>query len=91
MEELLLIEGEDEFFESFRSKRMQELSDSRPLSSTEPSNAEFGCLTEICHEKEVMHLSTSLPRLIIHFYSSSFHSCQVLNEHLRVILARFPG
>lgn len=84
MEELL-IEGEDEFFESFRSKRIQELSSSQATSSEAGSTEEFGFLTEIGHEKEVMHLSTSLLRLIIHFYSPTFRSCQILNEHLRVI------
>lgn len=79
------------FFESFRSKKLQELSSSSSHShcidhknSSNDSGESWGYLTEIGHEKEVMHLSTHLPRLLIHFYNSSFKNCQLLNEHLKV-------
>ena len=89
----LLNEEEDvTFFESIRSKRLQELSEishsiSKSTSNSTSSldtNTTWGYLSEIGHEKEVMHMSTSLPRLLIHFYNPAFKNCQLLNEHLHV-------
>lgn len=87
MEEVL-IEGEEELFESLRSRRLEQLAtqgeESFSPSETVAISEEFGYLSEISHEKEIMHMSTTLPRLIVHFYSSTFRSCQILNDHLRV-------
>lgn len=80
-------ENDLNFFESLCSKRFQEIkSDSlaRPLNSQTETTETWGYLTEIGHEKEVLHLSTHLPRLLIHFYNPSFKNCQLLNEHLQV-------
>jgi hypothetical protein len=84
---LLNEENDVTFLDSIRSKRLEELC--RPERSSgsafNDSNDTWGNLTEIGHEKEVMHMSTSLPRLLIHFYNPSFKNCQTLNEHLQVI------
>jgi hypothetical protein len=85
----LLNEEEDTtFFESIRSKRIQEISSISQSISKETSSMEtsttWGYLSEIGHEKEVMHMSTTLPRLLIHFYNPAFKNCQLLNEHLNV-------
>ena len=85
----LLNEEEDvTFFESIRSKRVQELSSISHVVSKENSSMDtgttWGYLSEIGHEKEVMHMSTSLSRLLIHFYNPTFKNCQLLNEHLQV-------
>ena len=87
----LLNEEEDvTFFESIRSKRLQELSaishstSKSTSTSSLDTNTTWGYLSEIGHEKEVMHMSTSLPRLLIHFYNPAFKNCQLLNEHLHV-------
>lgn len=85
----LLNEEEDAtFFESIRSKRLQEISSlSQNISKDNflmDTNTNWGYLSEIGHEKEVMHMSTTLPRLLIHFYNPAFKNCQLLNEHLQV-------
>lgn len=80
------------FFESYRSKKLQEIcaasnsciDHQNQKNYSNDSSESWGYLTEIGHEKEVMHLSTHLPRLLIHFYNPSFKNCQLLNEHLKV-------
>lgn len=85
-----LLNEEDDitFFESIRSKRVQELSSISQVVSKDASSMDtsttWGYLSEIGHEKEVLHMSTSLSRLLIHFYNPSFKNCQLLNEHLQV-------
>lgn len=89
----LLNEEEDStFFESIRFKRIQEMASSchNPTAAAPVNSPHFdtsttwGYLTEIGHEKEVMHMSTSVQRLLIHFYNPAFKNCQTLNEHLQV-------
>lgn len=92
----LLNEEEDAtFFESIRSKRFQELSAASHITSKDTLSMDtsetWGYLSEIGHEKEVMHMSTSLPRLLIHFYNPAFKNCQLLNEHLHVNLQIFSN
>lgn len=87
IDDLFNEEEEVTFLESIRSKRLQEFSNFptlKPNSVLDTSDT-WGYLTEMSHEKEVMHLSTTLPRLLIHFYNPSFKNCQLLNEHLHVI------
>lgn len=85
IDSLLNDEGDATFFESIRSKRLLELSvPTSNKSSLMDTSEVFGYLSEIGHEKEVMHLSTTLPRLVVHFYNPAFKNCQLLNEHLNV-------
>lgn len=84
---LLNDDSDAQFFQSLCSRKMQELSKaSRPETESSYETESWGYLSEIGHEKEVMHLSTTLSRLIIHFYNPAFKSCQILNEHLQVII-----
>jgi len=79
-----------QFLESLCSKRFQELKGEFGAASASTSNSQndssenWGYLSEIGHEKEVLHLSTHSQRLLIHFYNPSFKNCQLLNEHLQV-------
>ncbi len=90
IDNLLNEEEEVTFFESIRAKRLQELACCSVKSvSTMDSSDTWGFLAEMNHEKEVLHLSTTLPRLVIHFYNPSFKNCQLLNEHLHVTNKRY--
>ena len=88
----LLNEEEDvTFFESLRSKRLEDLTKSNSSakcaassSAADSNETTWGYLTEVNHEKEVLHFSTTLSRLVIHFYNPSFKNCQILNDHLQV-------
>ena len=89
----LLGDENDTFFDSIRSKRLEELSSKAVnfvKANFDAANDydTWGYLTEIGHEKEVLHLSTSVPRLLIHFYNPAFKNCQLLNEHLQVTIMK---
>jgi hypothetical protein len=79
---------DDAILESIRQARMQALAPSFPADEGDT----WGYLSEIGHEKELLHMSTTLPRLLVHFYNPKFKSCCMLNEHLGVICGtRFAG
>lgn len=77
----ILVDDSD-LFESFRQQRMFELRSQ--IHSRSLDDQVFGSLSEIGHEKELLSLTTSLPRLLIHFYNPAFKSCRILNDHLSV-------
>ena len=80
-------ETDVQFLESLCSKRLHESKGEFGMLVSDAQNDAsdiWGYLSEIGHEKEVLHMSTHSPRLLIHFYNPSFKSCQLLNEHLQV-------
>ena len=79
-------ENDVQFLANLCSKRFHELKEADDHTTTlkNDNNEIWGYLSEIGHEKEVLHMSTHVPRLIIHFYNPAFKNCQLLNEHLQV-------
>ena len=91
IDELFDDETDGQFLASLCSKRFQEIKggefgtvSASNSSSLGDTNETWGYLSEIGHEKEVLHMSTHIPRLLIHFYNPSFKNCQLINEHLQV-------
>jgi len=42
----------------------------------------FGTYTHPASEKDLLHLTTSVNKCIVHFYHPSFHRCSIMDEHL---------
>lgn len=45
---------------------------------------DHGVYSEIAHEKELMLLTTSTEKIIVHFFHKDFRRCAIMDKHLNV-------
>ncbi|EPQ29624.1 uncharacterized protein PFL1_02843 [Pseudozyma flocculosa PF-1] len=82
----------------FRERRMLEIREElarrkQGTSSSSQNSSSYalrGKLTEISHEKELIHLSAQEARVAIHFFHASFERCKLLDRHLEVVARLHP-
>ncbi|KAM6495781.1 Thioredoxin-like fold [Amanita muscaria] len=48
-----------------------------------------GSYIEVADEKEVMRVSASDPRCVIHFYHSNFKRCEIMDKHLAILARKY--
>ncbi|XP_063968984.1 uncharacterized protein LOC129282055 [Lytechinus pictus] len=49
----------------------------------------LGLYTEIEKEGDVLKLTTTIPRIIIHFYHTDFRRCSIMDKHLKVLAEQY--
>ncbi|KLO14948.1 thioredoxin-like protein [Schizopora paradoxa] len=80
----------DENFDmaALREQRLEELQqEMRIVKDMKDQN--FGKLTEMKDEKEVLKTSASEKRCVIHFYHHDFKRCQIMNDSLAAIAPKY--
>jgi hypothetical protein len=74
------LENDDAALPSLRERRIQQLHEELTRAQTSRSSTEtYGTIKT---EKELLDLTTSVPRCIVHFFHPDFHRCSVMDGHL---------
>lgn len=50
---------------------------------------EHGTYTEVLTEKEIMKITTSSQRCVVHFYHKEFRRCMIMDKHLSTIARKY--
>ncbi|KIY49340.1 thioredoxin-like protein, partial [Fistulina hepatica ATCC 64428] len=50
---------------------------------------QYGQYTEVVDEKEVIRITASLPRCVVHFYHSNFKRCEIMDKHLAKLASKY--
>ncbi|XP_071505112.1 phosducin-like protein 3 [Diadema antillarum] len=88
---------EDELFDqlenedipaSIREARMNQLK--REVDAAKAIQEQgLGLYSEIEKEEDVLKQTTSIPRIIIHFYHTDFRRCSIMDKHLKVLAQKY--
>ena len=78
---------DDDLMYKLREERMAKLKSKGSSDDTEYGN---GMLSSITNERELMSMSTSIPRLIILFTHPDFKRCKTMHKHLSSIAKQRP-
>ena len=54
------------------------------IKAQETANSSHGSYDNILSEKEVLSITTSVDKCIVHFYHKKFKRCQIMDRHLGV-------
>ncbi|RKP13612.1 thioredoxin-like protein, partial [Piptocephalis cylindrospora] len=68
----------------YREQRLRELKEEADRAKT-LRDSDRGRYTELQSEKEVLKVSTSEKRCIIHFFHKEFRRCKIMDKHLDIL------
>ncbi|KAI8846310.1 thioredoxin-like protein, partial [Chytridium lagenaria] len=68
-----------------RERRMDELRSELRKAQDLASSTSHGSYEDIDGEKEIMKITTSVDKCVVHFYHKEFRRCQIVNKHLDVL------
>jgi thioredoxin-like negative regulator of GroEL len=79
---------DDEQVNTFREKRMLELK--QQLDRYQKMKDSFhGVYTEALTEKEILNITTTIDKVIVHFYHKDFSRCRILDFHLQKLARKY--
>jgi thioredoxin-like negative regulator of GroEL len=78
-------DDQDSALSRIRQKRLAQLK--REAAS---QGEHYGVLMPVSHEKELVHMTSQVFRLVIHFRMPSFRRCQIMSEHLEKLAKLYP-
>ncbi|KAJ3252395.1 hypothetical protein HDU77_005176 [Chytriomyces hyalinus] len=84
-----LEKDDDHLLADMRERRMAELR-AEMMQAQEEASSSFGSYENILSEKEVLLITTSTDKCVVHFYHKEFRRCQIMDRHLGT-LARKHG
>ncbi|KAJ3207029.1 hypothetical protein HDU82_004121 [Entophlyctis luteolus] len=87
-----LEKDDDDLLSDMRERRMQELRAEfvylpcfeRMMKQQEMAANQHGTYENILSEKEVLKITTSTDKCVVHFYHKEFRRCQIMDRHLGV-------
>ncbi|KAH3742586.1 gtpase inhibitor [Pelomyxa schiedti] len=88
---LMSAAGDDDFVDddfdwgAYKEKRVRELTINQQI-----REYAYGELS-IVNEKEFLKLSTTLERVVTHFFHEDFHRCKILDAHLKKLATKYSG
>ncbi|KAJ3100583.1 hypothetical protein HDU96_010289 [Phlyctochytrium bullatum] len=77
-----LEQDDDAEMSRFREKRMAELRAELRKAQEIASNTHHGSYEDIDSEKEILKITTSTDKCVVHFYHKEFRRCQIVHKHL---------
>lgn len=77
------LEEEDNGLDGFREQRLQQLH-SEFTRARQQKSIGYGSYTEVKDEKEVMDITTSVDRAVVHFAKEGFARCGIMDDELKV-------
>lgn len=89
LEEILEdLEDNSEFMERYREQRLQQIASDMKKIKRNVETGQYGQLTTIKDESELMRLTTSTEQVVIHFYLDSFQKCATMDSKIKIIAER---
>lgn len=83
-----LLELLDEVDDSaYRERRLQQLKSE--VDALKSLSEGHGTLSEV-DEQQLLELTTSIPRVVAHFYQPDFAKCKAMDAHLERVARRYP-
>ncbi|ORY41232.1 thioredoxin-like protein [Rhizoclosmatium globosum] len=76
-----LEEDDDHLLADMRERRMKELR-AEMIKAQELASMQHGSYENILSEKEVLNITTSTDKVVVHFYHKEFRRCQIMDRHL---------
>ncbi|KAJ3342769.1 hypothetical protein HDU83_005960 [Entophlyctis luteolus] len=76
-----LEKDDDDLLSDMRERRMQELR-AEMMKQQEMAANQHGTYENILSEKEVLKITTSTDKCVVHFYHKEFRRCQIMDRHL---------
>ncbi|KAI8609705.1 thioredoxin-like protein, partial [Chytriomyces sp. MP71] len=85
-----LEKDDDHLLAEMRERRMDELRKEFQRAQ-EAAVTQFGTYENITSEKEVLSITTSTDRCIVHFFHKDFRRCQIMDKHLGALSRKHPN
>ncbi|KAJ3123698.1 hypothetical protein HK100_011521 [Physocladia obscura] len=76
-----LEKDDDHLLANMRERRMQELR-AEMMKQQEMASNQHGTYENILSEKEVLKITTTTDKVVVHFYHKEFRRCQIMDKHL---------
>ncbi|RUS22184.1 hypothetical protein BC937DRAFT_90101 [Endogone sp. FLAS-F59071] len=76
---------EDSETSFFREQRLEEIK-AEVLKRQQMRENDHGVYSEVAQEKELMLLTTSTEKIIVHFFHKDFRRCAIMDKHLNITL-----
>ncbi|EPZ31902.1 thioredoxin-like protein [Rozella allomycis CSF55] len=77
-----ILNTEDDELASYRERRMEELK-RQSLELSRMRENGHGEYFEATNDKEILNITTSTKRVLVHFYHKDFKRCQIMDHHLQ--------
>ncbi|KAI9335236.1 thioredoxin-like protein [Obelidium mucronatum] len=85
-----LEEDDDHLLAEMRERRMEELRAEMMLAQEKMASVHHGSYENILSEKEVLSITTSIDKVVVHFYHKEFRRCQIMDRHLGTLARKHP-
>lgn len=79
------LERDDAFIYKYREQRLEEISKQLKEVKKNIYDHEYGFLTTISDEHNLITMTTKVPKIVIHFFLETFKKCQILDDQLKII------
>ncbi|ODQ64934.1 thioredoxin-like protein [Nadsonia fulvescens var. elongata DSM 6958] len=81
---MALLEEDDAELNSYRAKRMQELSEQMKQAKRFVEEG-HGTVIDVLSEKELLDLTSKTKHSVVHFYHPDFKRCAIMHEKLKIL------
>ncbi|SCU81810.1 LADA_0C01200g1_1 [Lachancea dasiensis] len=82
------LEDDDEFMHNYREERLQQIADDMRKVKENVRTENYGLLTIVEEEREVIRLTTKTDQVVIHFGLDDFRKCQTMDAKLSQLAQR---
>ncbi|KAJ3012202.1 UNVERIFIED_CONTAM: hypothetical protein HDU68_001332 [Siphonaria sp. JEL0065] len=84
-----LEKDDDHLLSELRERRMDELR-AEMMRAQEMASTHHGSYENILSEKEVLNITTTVDKVVVHFYHKEFRRCQIMDRHLGTMARKYP-